>query len=196
MELYLVRHPETIAPKGTCYGHTDYPLKYPVTETAQGTIEHLPNEFDHWISSPAPRALKLTSALLDLYGLSNLSMQKFETDERILEMFFGDWEGKLWDELSKKETLPWMKDFVHRKTPNGEAFTDLIKRTEEFLMDWSPSGKLNLKWREENRRDLSRMIVVCHAGPIRAILCLKYGKPFEEAFKEPLEFGSVHKLVI
>ncbi len=197
MDLYLVRHPETIAPKGTCYGRTDFPLKYPVEETAHTTFTYLPPNFDHFLSSPAPRAVKLAQALLSKYNSQEAKSQLIlSTDERLLEMDFGDWDGKLWEEIPRKETIPWMKDFVNARTPNGEAFTDLINRVDLFLDDWKTSGLSRQKWEDTNKQRLNEMIVVCHSGPIRAILCRIQGIPHEEAFKSPVEFGSVHKVEI
>ncbi|TGL25947.1 phosphoglycerate kinase [Leptospira yanagawae] len=197
MDLYLIRHPETIAPKGTCYGRTDYPLKYPVEDTAETTFSYLPPNFDHFISSPAPRAMKLANALYTKYNpLLNISESLIKTDDRLLEMDFGDWDGKLWEDIPRKETIPWMKDFVNARTPNGEAFTDLIHRVDLFLEDWKVNGNLRLGWEETNKQNLDVMIVVCHSGTIRAILCRTKGIPHEEAFKSPVEFGSVHKIEI
>jgi len=194
VELYLVRHPETTAPKGLCYGRTDYPLKYSVEETGKKTMADLPDSFDHMVVSPAPRAQKLANYLLSDYQQTFPANKEYETDKRITEMDFGDWEDKYWDDLPKKDTMPWMKDFVNRRTPNGEAFTDLIARVTLFLEDWKPKGVKNQDWSKQNGRELSRIIVVCHSGPIRALLCLINSKPFEEAFKMPIEFGSVQKL--
>ncbi|ABZ95315.1 Phosphoglycerate mutase [Leptospira biflexa serovar Patoc strain 'Patoc 1 (Ames)'] len=197
MDLYLIRHPETIAPKGTCYGRTDFPLKYPVEDTAETTFAHLPPNFDHLVVSPAPRAVKLANALLSKYNPNeNAYHTQLNRDERLLEMDFGDWDGKLWEEIPRKDTIPWMKDFVNARTPNGEAFTDLIKRVDQFLDDWKTHGALRENWEKTNKQKLNVMIVVCHSGPIRAILCRLQGIPHEEAFKSPVDFGSVHKLEI
>lgn len=197
MDLYLVRHPETIAPKGTCYGRTDFPLKYPVEDTAHSTFSYLPPNFDHFLSSPAPRALKLAHALLLKYNPNQTPSElTINTDNRLLEMDFGDWDGKLWEDIPRKETIPWMKDFVNARTPNGEAFTDLIHRVDLFLNDWKRNGASREQWEETNKQKLESIIVVCHSGPIRAILCRMHGIPHEEAFKSPVEFGSVHKVQI
>lgn len=194
MDLYLIRHPETIAPKGTCYGRTDFPLKYPVEDTANSTFPHLPPSFDLFLSSPAPRALKLSSALLTKYNLSPVEHSQIPTDERLWEMNFGDWDGKLWEEIPRKETIPWMKDSVNAKTPGGESFTDLIFRMDSFISDWKAGGNLRIHWEKTNNKPLDSLIVVCHSGPIRAALCKQFGTPYEEAFKSPVDFGSVHKL--
>lgn len=192
MDLYLIRHPETIAPKGTCYGRTDFPLKYPVEDTADSTFSYLPSSFDFFLSSPAPRALKLSSALLSKFNVSKVDHSEIPTDERLWEMNFGEWDGKLWEEIPRKETIPWMKDFVNAKTPGGEAFTDLIRRVDLFLEDWKDNGFLKQKWEKEHQQKLNTMIVVCHSGPIRAVLCRIHNIPYEEAFKSPVDFGSVH----
>ncbi|XDD45970.1 histidine phosphatase family protein [Leptospira sp. WS39.C2] len=195
MDLYLIRHPETSAPKGTCYGRTDFSLKYPVEDTADSTFSYLPPNFDNFVSSPAPRAMKLAKAFLNKYDLNqNPTNFQLNTDERLLEMDFGDWDGKLWEEIPRKETIPWMKDFVNARTPNGEAFTDLIRRVDLFLEDWKENGILKQKWEKEHQQKLNTMIVVCHSGPIRAVLCRIHNIPYEEAFKSPVDFGSVHQV--
>ncbi|PJZ47361.1 histidine phosphatase family protein [Leptospira brenneri] len=194
MDLYLIRHPETTAPKGTCYGRTDFPLKYPVEDTADSTFSYLPPNFDYFLSSPAPRALKLSSALLTKYNLKPTNHSEIPTDERLWEMNFGDWDGKLWEDIPRKETIPWMKDFVNARAPGGEAFTDLIHRVDSFIDDWKKDGTLRLEWERKKEKSLTSLIVVCHSGPIRAVLCKENGTPYEEAFKSPVDFGSVHKL--
>ncbi|MCW7468608.1 histidine phosphatase family protein [Leptospira kanakyensis] len=194
MDLYLIRHPETTAPKGTCYGRTDFPLKYPVEDTADSTFSYLPSTFDLFLSSPAPRALKLSAALLSKYNFSPTDHSQIPTDERLWEMNFGDWDGKLWEDIPRKETVPWMKDFVHAKTPGGEAFTDLIFRMDSFVNDWTKDGTSRINWEKTNNKSLNSLIVVCHSGTIRAALCKQHGIPYAEAFKSPVDFGSVHKL--
>ncbi|MDF3820398.1 histidine phosphatase family protein [Leptospira sp. 96542] len=193
MELYLVRHPETAAPKGTCYGRVNFPLLEPAENTAKRTILNLPPNFDHLISSPAMRAYSLAEELLKHYNLNPIR-NAIPTDHRILEMDFGDWDGKLWEELPKRQTMVWMKDFVNQRAPNGEAFTDVIKRTKDFLEDWKPNGKLKMDWEAQNNRNLEKLIVVCHSGSIRALLCQIHNIDFKDAFQTKIDFGSVQKI--
>ncbi len=203
MDLVLVRHPETNAQKGTCYGRVDFPLKEPVRKTTIETFASLRFPYSHCVASPLPRAKALAEDLL-LYhsesqtkamsnGPESNSIQATNLlfDPRLQEMDFGDWDGKLWDELPKRETMLWMADFVNRKTPNGEAFTDVIARTKSFLEDWSSNGNKRQEAESLAGKKLDKLLVVAHSGSIRAILCQLDEIPFDKAFEEKIEFGSV-----
>lgn len=194
MDLYLVRHPETSAPKGTCYGRVDFPLLNPAIETAKQTINDLPNQIPLMIVSPAPRAQALAKELSFLHLEKNSIHPELQIEERVQEMDFGDWDGKLWDSIPKKETLAWMKDFVNQKTPNGEAFTDVIERTNAFLKDWGKEGIKRKEEEEKRKSPIDQLIIVCHSGSIRAILCQLQNLEYKDAFQAKIDFGSVHKV--
>lgn len=197
MELVLVRHPETSAPKGTCYGTKDFPLLEPVRNTTVRSYPELKFPYPILLASPLPRARSLAEDLIsynsEIQTKAGLKLEPTSLfyDERLQEMDFGDWEGKLWNELPKRETMLWMADFVNRKTPNGEAFTDLIERTKQFLNDWRSQGKKRQEAEFQLKSPLGGLLVVAHSGSIRAILCQLDGIPFDKAFEEKIEFGSV-----
>jgi len=185
MEIILVRHPETVAPKGMCYGRLDLELKHPVEETKSKVVQNLIHPPDRIIASPLPRAKKLADSIADHFDIKEV-----HTDERLMEMDFGDWEGKMWEELPKYETNHWMENFVHKNAPNGESFVDLQKRVLSFAEEWW----LHPLQAKIHKLGIKRLMIVSHSAPIRVLLCHKKGLTLDKAFKLKVDFGSVNFL--
>ena len=101
-------------------------------------------------------------------------------DERLLEMDFGDWEGKNWNAVEAEE---WFKDYVNVAPPNGESMLDLYSRVEDFIAFLRKS-------RYES------VVVVTHAGVLRCVLAVILGIPLTQVFKVKLNFGQIIKLTI
>jgi alpha-ribazole phosphatase len=173
MELYLIRHTSPEVEKGICYGQTDLALAQSFPEEAAKLKLLLPSSFTKIYSSPLLRCRQFASHL-DSSGT-------VVTDPRLMELNFGAWEGKKWDDIPAKELDPWMKDFVHVAAPEGENFEMLYNRTEQFYKDLL-------------KREAKRVAVVCHAGVIRAFLTIILEMPLRNAFKIPVSYGSVTKL--
>ncbi|HSD14044.1 MAG TPA: histidine phosphatase family protein, partial [Flavobacterium sp.] len=106
----------------------------------------------------------------------------YETDARLMEMNFGNWEMKKWDDINPEELNPWMKDYVHIKVPNGESFTELYNRVVDFA---------ETAFHSDVKKPI---VVVSHAGVIRSFLCKINNLPLKEAFQNKVEFGSVVKI--
>ena len=170
MEIYLVRHTETVCAKGICYGQANVALKEPYLEQFQEIKDCLPKNAFYY-SSPLKRCTILASFL---------SSSKYEVDNRLMEMHFGDWELKSWDEISKEEMDPWMNDFVNVNVPNGESFVELYKRVLSFI--------------EEKKEDASSLVIVTHAGVIRSFLCKQMNLDLKDAFSNKVDFGQVIKI--
>ncbi|GBF51755.1 histidine phosphatase superfamily [Leptospira ryugenii] len=181
MEIILVRHPETVAPKGMCYGHLDLDIKDPVEKAKETVLEQLVSAPDLIVSSPLLRAKKLANSLAE-----HFSLPVFQEDRRLMEMNFGEWEGKLWDELPKEETEKWMNDFVNLNAPNGESFVELQSRVLHFAEEW---------WLAEQNKlqelGAKRLLIVSHSAPIRVLICHKRQIPLNKAFRMKLDFASV-----
>jgi len=124
-------------------------------------------------SSPLQRCTVLTDYL---------SEADYQTDLRLMEMHFGDWEMKNWDAISPEEINPWMNDFVNVKVPNGESFTELYARVMDFTATI---------YQSDTEKPL---VLVTHAGVIRSILCKTSNLPLKDAFQNKVEFGSVIKI--
>ncbi len=172
MEIYLVRHTETVCVKGICYGQADVELMEPYFEQFQEIKRQIPQEAIFY-SSP----LKRCTVLADFLSTSN-----YTTDNRLMEMNFGNWELKSWDDIPSEEIDPWMNDFVNVNVPNGESFVELHDRVLSFI--------------EEKKEDASSLVIVTHAGVIRSFLCKQMNLDLKDAFSNKVDFGQVIKINI
>lgn len=175
MEIYLVRHTETICEQGICYGQSDVNIAEPFEEIFTKIISELPSEA-HIFTSPLKRCTILAKHIRE-----NISTISYEEDERLKEMNFGDWELKNWNEIPPEELNPWMEDFVNIPVSNGESFLQLHERTGDFLKDKILKTKYPV-------------VIVAHAGIIRSILCHQTSLPLKNAFENKVNFGQVIKI--
>ena len=172
MEIYLVRHTETVCEKGVCYGQADVGIQEPYQELFS-TIKKVLPKGALFYSSP----LKRCSIFADY-----LSDGKYKTDSRLMEMNFGDWELKNWDAIAPEEINPWMQDFVNVKVPNGESFTILYDRVVDFMGN-------------ELGTDTSKpIVIVTHAGVIRSMLCKTSNLPLKDTFQNKVDFGEIIRI--
>lgn len=173
MEIYLVRHTETVCEKGICYGQSDVDLLQNYNSQFESIKAQIPGDAVFY-SSPLQRC-----AILADY----LSESNYTTDSRLMEMNFGDWEMKNWDAIPLDEMNPWMKDFVNVTVPNGESFTKLYNRVTDFMQT---------RFQDKNSKPL---VIVTHAGVIRSILCKISDLSLKDAFSNKVDFGEVIKSI-
>ncbi|MCX7097837.1 MAG: alpha-ribazole phosphatase [Methylococcales bacterium] len=173
MDIYLIRHTQAADAAGFCYGQTDVGLADSFPEDLQDVDDKLPDFSDgcRVISSPLTRCKQLAESLFD--GV--------EVDARIQELYFGDWEGQRFDDIDAVALQHWMDNFATEKPPNGESFADLYQRSSEF-------------WQDLISSDAEQLIIVTHAGVIRALLARVLNLPAASAFQFRIDPGSVHKL--
>ena len=175
MEIYLIRHTTPKIEKGICYGQTDIPVVDSFSVEAKSVLQQLPNTFDMIYSSPSNRCFKLAQMIQPYPSIV--------TDKRLLEMNFGDWEMKKWDEINQDELHKWTQDFVNVGVPNGENFTQLNIRVNHFM-------------HEIAKQNFNKVAVVTHSGVIRSFVISVLGIPNENAFKFAIDYGSVTKINI
>jgi alpha-ribazole phosphatase len=173
MEVYLVRHTETVCAKGICYGQADVELSEPYAEQFDEIRRQLP-EKALFYSSPLQRCTILANFL---------SSSDYNVDKRLMEMNFGNWELKSWDAIPSEEIDPWMKDFVNVKVPDGESFTELHNRVLSFI-----DQKLT--------NQPVPVVIVAHAGVIRSFLCKQMNLDLKDAFSNKVDFGQVIKIIL
>jgi alpha-ribazole phosphatase len=176
MEIYLIRHTKVNVEPGICYGQKDVDLAESYPQEFEIVKEKLKGvDFDLVISSPLSRAKKLAT---DIFG------EKVVEDQRLMELNFGDWEGKVWDEIRDPLFPAWMEDFVNKKCSNGESFVMLRDRVLEF-------------WNEMKSKDCKKIAVFTHGGVIRTILAMEKNIKLEDSFNEPTtNFGEISILPI
>lgn len=173
MDIYLIRHTKTATEKGLCYGQSDVALSPDFEDDAQQLLEKLPDLSAECqvFSSPLSRCLQLAEKL----------SKTVTADKRLLELDFGNWENCLFDDLDSDALRHWTEHFVDMSPPNGESFADLYRRAASF-------------WQEVLLLDLEQVVIVTHAGVIRAILAHVLNLPPANAFQFRIDSGSVHKL--
>ena len=173
MDIYLIRHTKTDTEKGFCYGQSDVPLSPNFTNEALQLQKKLPeiNGGSQVFSSPLSRCLKLAKLL----------SRTVKTDDRLLELDFGDWENSYFDQVDPDVMKHWADNFVDVGPPKGESFADLPRRVSSF-------------WQELVKLESEQIVVVTHAGVIRALLAHILELPLANAFQFRIDSGSVHKL--
>jgi len=161
MELVLIRHPPVDLPPGTCYGQLDVPPA-PGWESQLDTLKaDLFRASDPVFSSPSRRC----ALPAQRWGL--LPVQHAP---ELMELSFGDWEGKRWDDIPQHQLTPWMEAYWERSPPGGESMADLNRRVSIWL---------------ENTRVLThrRSIVFTHAGVIRTLIGILKNLPPKDLFQ-------------
>ena len=164
MRLYIIRHGETEWNKvKRLQGQTDIPLAEEgirlARETGQG-MKELP--IDLVISSPLTRAVQTAQLLTEGRDVPIL------TDERTIEISFGDWEGECIldsDVLSADFRRLFYEDPLHCVCPpGGETFDEVRKRTGAFYQ----SLLLNPDYKEKN------ILISTHGAASRCLLTQFY----------------------
>ncbi|MEO7576872.1 MAG: histidine phosphatase family protein [Massilia sp.] len=147
MQLYLVRHPPPIVAAGVCYGRSD--LAVDPREQARivaALLPHLP-EGAPLYSSPLRRCADLAVAL---------DRGPVILDERLMEIDFGSWELRAWDDIGRAEIDAWAADTCGYRPGGGESVLHMATRIAAFHDALLAAGK-------------TQAVVICHAGAIRLL---------------------------
>jgi len=167
LTLYLVRHPRPLIAPGVCYGQLDIAAENPALIVARLRSE-LPADLPVW-SSPLQRCRTLAEALQSAPHI----------DARLMEMNFGAWEGRSWDDIPRLELDAWAADIDGYAPPGGESPRQLQQRVLAFV-DELPAGA---------------HLLVTHAGVIRALLAAAAGETLAAALQRPApDYGSLTRL--
>lgn len=171
MEIYLVRHTAVDIPPGTCYGSSDVPpaksfeadaelVKMKITEIS----------FDKVFTSPKTRCKTLCKYL----------GYRANTDKRLSEMDFGEWEMRRWDEITDPSLNVWYNEWIFNKAGGGESFFDLFLRFGEF-MD------------ELREKKFKRVLLITHGGILAAARVYFGNSDIKSALEIVPTYGEVAK---
>lgn len=174
----FLRHPPLPQMQGLCYGRLDVSLEAQVFADAVATLRAMPDAAPLWrlpiLSSPAQRCRGLAQACASTGEVVN----EVALDPRLLEMDFGDWEGRPWAALPRAQFDRWAGDVAGFRPPGGECFDDLVRRVGAVLTELDEPH-----------------LIVTHAGVIRAAGHLLGARPVAEAAAievphlQPIRFG-------
>jgi len=123
----LIRHGRTVR-DNIFRGVTDDPLSEPGWLQMNAAVGD--ERWDRIISSPLGRCRKFAAELAEKNQL------QLETDQRLSEYDFGDWDGKTYHEVMNKDAglvERFFADPFSHRPPNGELFVDF---TQRVLQGW------------------------------------------------------------
>ena len=163
-EIYLTRHGETEwNVQKRAQGFQDSPLTPRGLEQARRLARRLSAvHFDAIFTSPLPRAYRTAQII------ANTRDQLIQTDDRIREIYLGEWEGMTFREISalypQENQYFWNAPGLYIPI-SGESFDDLRRRIESFLHDIGKS------YHE------ARVLVVSHAVAVMTMIGHFTGTP-------------------
>lgn len=157
MNLYFVRHGQTIYNKLGCYyGSLDVPITKVGQSQAEKASEILSDvDFKKLYVSERSRTVQTADIILKDKKINTI------VDKRLNETDFGKFEGKNYKELSKlfkNEFEAWNSDWKNTPPLGGESCIQTYSRVSSFMDDI-------LKLNEDN------VLIVCHGGVIRSVYC-------------------------
>jgi alpha-ribazole phosphatase len=164
--LTLLRHVRPEVTEGLCYGITDLALAPGHQAALEALLPRLP-PVTAIATSPLRRCRETAEALA-----ARLRLQ-VEMDPRLIEMDFGAWEGRPWDDIPRAELDQWAADFLHARPHGGESVAQLQARVRAALADF--------------RTRPGHPLLVTHGGVIKAALATG---PRAEDWPATLAFGE------
>lgn len=173
MEITLIRHTSVDVPTGTCYGQTDVPLKASFKQEAAVVAQQLSTSiFDKVYTSPLSRCVRLATYC----GFADA-----ERDKRIMELNFGAWEMKKWDEIKDPNLQQWFDDYLNVPATDGESFMQQYQRIANFL--------------DELKKTCNQRVAVFAHGGVLICAQLYAGKiTKEEAFSALTPYGGIIRI--
>jgi len=173
MEIYLIRHTKPKIEDGICYGQSDIDLSPSFENDFQNLMQKIPSSFDIIFSSPLKRCRALAE---------KLNAKKIIYDNLLIELNFGEWEMKKWDEINKDDLNKWMSNYVNVSPPGGENYKQLNERVKQF-------------W-QKNISELNKdkIAIVTHAGVIRAVLAIMLELELQKTFMFSIDYCSATKI--
>lgn len=168
MEIHIIRHIQPAIERGTCYGQTDILLPDGHEKIHLNLAKKLEKNYDQIYSSPLLRCKLLAETI----------SEDAVYDKRLMEINFGAWEMKKWDEINKQELNTWMDNYLEIAPPKGESLNDLFQRFKIFI---------------EEIKSENKILIVGHAGIIRCAFNLFNQIPLDKIMMEKVEYGTLYK---
>lgn len=179
--IYLVRHGETeFNAERRQQGHLDSPLTALGRAQAHAAGRLLKGQINGdsgWriISSPLGRAQHTAQIIGEELGLP------VETDRRVIEVSFGQWDGRLRDELAAEFPDTFGLGGWQFAAPDGESYESVEGRVADWLADLPPEPE-------------RKVIVVCHGGSGRVVRGAYLGLPRSETWAQSVPQDAIYRL--
>ena len=172
--IVFARHGQTALNRsGRLQGRLDAPLSELGLEQAAGLSLELANlPVTRIVARPLQRAVQTASAIAAPHGLD------VETDERIIELDYGEWDGVPLASVPASAWDDWRADPAYAP-PGGESLQAVTARVASFLDD-------------ALRDDVT--IAVSHVSPIKAAVCCALRVDERASWRMHLGVASVTRL--
>lgn len=173
MNLTVVRHTSVAVPRGTCYGQTDVALAETFPEEAETVVRNLGDIRPAAVfTSPLSRCVRLA----EFCGYPEATR-----DPRLMELNFGEWEMKRWDEITDPRLNLWFEDWVNVAATGGEAYVDQCRRVTDFINDLKA-------------KRIDNALIFTHGGVIAHLLVAAGVITAEEALGKVPPYGSIVRI--
>ncbi len=167
----LLRHGRTTAnASGLLQGRVDNPLDDEGRRQAEAAAAVIGRP-DRVIASPLIRAQQ-TAAYLGA---------DVETDERWIELDYGDWDGRPMSDVPAETWARWRTDLSVRP-PGGETLLELGDRVRAALDELAAADPVD------------HIVVVSHVSPIKAAVAWALGVGDEVSWRTRLTTGSYSQI--
>jgi broad specificity phosphatase PhoE len=175
--IVFVRHGKADDVEGRCVGHFDAPLSEAGAAAIRNLATGLPGmRLSRLVSSDLARARDSAAILSEAVGIP------VTLDPCLREMNFGSWDGRTWADIESTDgerCRAWMENWTTVAPPAGERLHDLVGRADSWIAEL-PGDET--------------VLVVSHAGFIRAAVCRLLARPSETLFD--LSIDHAHAIVI
>jgi alpha-ribazole phosphatase len=176
--LFLVRHGEPEGAFGRAIGHTDLPLSAAGTAAVRTLVKSVSEvRGAEVVTSDLARARDTALLLATALGTPP---EHVRLEPRLREIHFGGWDGQRWADIQQHDAArldAWMSAWVERDAPDGEGYGHVRARVTEWLH--------TLHGRTAD------VVVVAHAGSIRALLGHLLGISASQSFQLRLDYAHV-----
>lgn len=152
MKIWIARHGQTRLNKDhRMQGRIDEPLNETGLRQAREVRKLIADvKFDAVYSSPLDRAMTTGSII------SGLDKKDLITDDRIIEVSFGKYEGKKFTTMGLNMVAYWVLPEIFPRPKTVESIDSMVARSSSFL-------------RELEHKDYDNVLVACHGGIMRAL---------------------------
>jgi alpha-ribazole phosphatase len=174
MNVVFARHLAPAVAPGACYGRLDVGVSEAGMREMPALVRALASQGAACVwSSPAIRCRVLAEAVAEQARIG------LRLHPSLLEMDFGEWEGRAWDDVPRAALDLWASDPLGFSAPGGETGRALIDRVAAVWGEIRGAGK--------------DCVVVTHGGPLRVLLALAQNRAPDLLSPAPA-FGSVAAL--
>ncbi len=178
VRILLIRHGETVGPKGVLYSQQDVPLSEKGLYQSRKLVTGLKE-----IPLAAVYASDLKRTVLPAKWLAKEKKVPLYLRSDLREINFGLWSGKSFAELLQiPEFSERLKDPEKISPPGGESLKELQKRGLEVLKE------IQHQFRG------STVVVFSHGGLIRALLLYALGAGLRNFFRLHIDFAAVNMI--